>query len=130
MLQRDALRLGQALLTQERARVGGGSLPCRLVTAGDARIGMARRLADRGERRRRPRWRRLLQAKRGRGIEETIGEHADVQRSREAGEQRAPPIAVGDHGGQRIELIRGGDEPLECRRAPHLGMSNGVADSA
>ncbi len=50
---------------------------------------------------------RVLEAERGRGIEEAIGQNADMQCAGEACEKRAQPRAVCDHRREWAELIGG-----------------------
>jgi hypothetical protein len=50
--------------------------------------------------------RRLLHTQGGSGIEEAVGEHADMQCPREAREHGADPGAISDHGRKRAEIVR------------------------
>lgn len=62
----------------------------------------------------------LLQAGGRAGIEETIGQHADMQCPREAREHGAQPGSIGDHGRKRTEVFRYAVERLRdpCGRWP------------
>src|SRR3546814_7579919 len=90
-----------------RPGIGRRAFPGRPVAGGDAGVGTAGRLAQGGEWLRGIGGRHALEAERGRGIEETIRERADMEGARDAGEHDAQAGAIGDHGGQWPELNGG-----------------------
>ena len=78
------------------------------MTCGDAGVGAPGWLAECDERRHLGGCAHVLEAERRRGIEEAVGQNADVQCACEACEKHAQPCAVCDHCREPADLVGGG----------------------
>lgn len=92
------------------------------MPGGDASIRTTGRLTESRQRHFAVDARRLLQTQGGSRIEEAVGQHPDMQCTRETREHRAEPGTVSDHGRQRVEFCRYAVERLSYTRRRGSGQ--------